>query len=70
MRVFAYFLRVQKVGSPGGETRRRKVRFASFPPKGGENFTRSLAPPLPTETADAGFRRGPQMPVGAGPDKW
>ena len=37
MRVFAYFLRVQKVGRPGGETRRRKVRFASFPPKDGEN---------------------------------
>ena len=42
--------------------RPRKVRFASFPPKDGENFARFLARPLPTEPASLGFGRGPKCP--------
>ena len=42
-----------------GGPRRRKVRSVSFPPKGGENSTRSLAPPFPTEPASLGFGGGP-----------
>ena len=42
---------------------RRKVRFVPFPPCG-ENGTRSLAPPLPTQPASLGLRRDP---IGCGP---
>ena len=59
-RAFGSFRAVPKGTRPQAKPRRRKVRFASFLPKDGENSTRSLAPPLPTETADAGFRRGPR----------
>ena len=45
-----------------GGPRRRKVRSVSFPPKGGENSTRSLAPPFPTEPASLGFGGGPKGP--------
>ena len=38
--------------------RRRKVRFVSFPPTGG-NETRFLAPPLPTQPAVLGLCGGP-----------
>ena len=34
--------------------RRRKVRLSPFPPDG-ENYARSLAPPLPGEPAALGF---------------
>ena len=43
--------------------RRRKVRFVPFPPCG-ENGTRSLAPPLPTQPASLGLRVDP---IGCGP---
>jgi len=43
--------------------RRRKVCFVPFPPFG-ENGTRSLAPPLPTQPASLGLRRDP---IGCGP---
>ena len=59
-RAFGSFRAVPKGTRPQAKPRRRKVRFASFSPKGSENCARSLAPPLPTETADAGFRWGPQ----------
>ena len=42
----------------GPRSRRRKVRFPSFPPVG-ENCGHSLAPPLPTQTALPGLRGGP-----------
>lgn len=38
--------------------RRRKVRYIPFLPYG-KNFICSLAPPFPTETACAEFRREP-----------
>ena len=43
--------------------RRRKVCFVPFPPCG-ENCTRSLAPPLPTQPASLGLRVDP---IGCGP---
>ena len=43
--------------------RRRKVRFAPFTPFD-ENCTRSLAPPLPTQSASLGLR---VAPIGCGP---
>ena len=61
-RVFGFFLHEQKETRPQAKPRRRKVRFASFPPKDGENFARSLAPPLPTEPASLGFGGGPRCP--------
>ena len=42
--------------------RRRKVRSTSFPPDG-ENYVRSLAPPLPTEPASLGFGGDPFGPA-------
>ena len=43
-------------GVAGHPPRRRKVRYAPFPPDG-ENYARSLAPPLPTARGAAGPRR-------------
>ena len=60
MPPFGYFRAVPKVTRPQAKPRRRKVCFASFPPKDGENFTRFLAPPLPTEPASLGFGGGPE----------
>ena len=42
-------------GRPSPRRRRRKVRLAPFPPEG-ENYARSLAPPLPTKSP---ILRGP-----------
>ena len=51
-------------GFARGPRWRRKVRFASVPP-GGETWARSLASPLPTQTALLTFARGPcvDLPV-------
>ena len=45
--------------------RRRKVRFAPVPPDG-ETSTRSLASPLPTQTALLGLRGAPYAAFAAG----
>ena len=70
-RAFGSFWPRPKGTRPGGRNLVvAKSALLRFHPRTAKTALRFLAPPLPTETADAGFRRGPQMPVGAGPDKW
>ena len=52
---YSHFRVPVETGTP--PRRRRKVRSAPFPPSG-ENYARSLAPPLQIEPACAGLRFG------------